>query len=278
MDDFDKQNDMNSIDGSIDDYEQYGEHAFEDEITSDIIDKYEKEARTRKKSTALDVLTFQAIVCISLVSCFLLLNVINADWASQIKELYKQQIYSNGEEVRGITDFVQDIYKTLTDTRPLNNSEGMGGGDNISLLANAQISTDLTSKLDEIEFVMPVSGTITSGFGNRESPITGEPEFHKGIDIAANAGTPIVAAFNGEVITADFDEKAGNYIKIKHESGLVSYYMHCDALIVVKSDKVFAGQAIATIGSTGQSTGPHLHFELQADGVPVNPTSLLDLD
>lgn len=117
----------------------------------------------------------------------------------------------------------------------------------------------------------PSSRRITSGFGPRSQPVPGASTNHKGIDIGASHGSSIVAAAAGRVTTSTYSSSAGNYIVISHGNGLSTVYMHCSALYVSVGDTVSAGQAIAAVGSTGFSTGPHLHFGVIKNGVYVNP-------
>lgn len=120
--------------------------------------------------------------------------------------------------------------------------------------------------------VTPVSGTITSRFGNRESIRSNE---HSGLDIAAPKGTAIKAAASGTVIFAGYSGGYGNVVKISHGNGIQTYYAHCSKLYVSTGDKVSAGDKIAAVGSTGNSTGNHLHFEVVKNGVSLNPQNYL---
>lgn len=124
--------------------------------------------------------------------------------------------------------------------------------------------------------VVPVNGEITSPFGFRNHPITGEKHFHAGIDIAADSGTPIYAAFSGKVVVADYDKWNGNYIKIQHENNIMTVYCHCEKLSVKTGDYVSAGYIIGTVGSTGSSTGPHLHFEFRVNNISYDPQTALN--
>ncbi|MBV8197943.1 MAG: peptidoglycan DD-metalloendopeptidase family protein [Candidatus Eremiobacteraeota bacterium] len=124
-------------------------------------------------------------------------------------------------------------------------------------------------------FSWPVTGTITSPFGWRSNPFGGAPEFHQGLDIAAPSGTTVTAAAAGTVIMAQWYGGYGNYILIDHGGGYSTGYGHLSAIFVSNGQVVARGQAIGAVGSTGQSTGPHLHFEVRIAGKPVDPAPRL---
>ncbi|MCX8098483.1 MAG: M23 family metallopeptidase [Casimicrobiaceae bacterium] len=116
---------------------------------------------------------------------------------------------------------------------------------------------------------------FTSNFGYRIDPFSGYRSFHEGIDFAAEPGTPILASASGKVIAAEFHPAYGKMIDIDHGNGLVTRYAHASELLVKEGDLVVRGQLIARVGSTGRSTGPHLHFEVRLNGVPQNPARFL---
>lgn len=121
-------------------------------------------------------------------------------------------------------------------------------------------------------YVWPVpGGRLSSRFGPRKPPKPGASSYHNGIDIAASAGTPIIAARPGKVILKSYNSARGNYIKIDHGGGIVTLYQHAKSFSVSSGTKVSAGQRVGSVGSTGISTGPHLHFEVQVNGTPKNP-------
>lgn len=126
------------------------------------------------------------------------------------------------------------------------------------------------------EHALPTKGTLTSGFGSRLSPTTGEPAFHYGLDIAADEGTPIAAFADGtvrEVGESDY----GKYLIVDHESGFSTLYAHCSSILAGVGDEVKCGGEIALVGQTGNTTGPHLHFELWKDGMALDPSDYLEL-
>lgn len=117
----------------------------------------------------------------------------------------------------------------------------------------------------------PASHRITSSFGPRKAPTAGASTYHKGIDIGAGSGSSIVAAASGRVTTSTYSSSAGNYVVISHGNGVSTVYMHASARYVSEGEMVSQGQTIAAVGSTGYSTGPHLHFGVIVNGSYVNP-------
>ncbi len=132
----------------------------------------------------------------------------------------------------------------------------------------------------DIEFVKPVKkGFVASVFGWRKNPLTGEKEFHKGLDIAAQKGTHVYAASEGTVESAVSDYEPdcfhGRYIIIIHSKRIKTLYSKLDSVLVKECQTVRAGEIIGKIGSTGLSKGPHLHFEILVDGAPQDPTEYI---
>lgn len=141
--------------------------------------------------------------------------------------------------------------------------------------AEAAGKTYNTVSLGNINFIWPCpsSSRITSAFGSRTSPTEGASTNHKGIDIGASTGSNILAAADGTVSIATYSYSAGNYIMLNHGGGVTTVYMHCSSLLVSPGETVKKGQVIAKVGSTGYSTGPHLHFGIRYNGSYVNPSS-----
>lgn len=121
----------------------------------------------------------------------------------------------------------------------------------------------------------PVEGRVTSSFGEREDPIDGEGAFHPGIDIAAPYGTPVHAAAAGLVTGADLGRGYGRTVELNDGHDILTVYAHLSALAVVAGQHVARGQVVGYVGESGRATGPHVHYEVRIDGVPVNPYKYL---
>ncbi|RCX20524.1 peptidase M23-like protein [Fontibacillus phaseoli] len=203
--------------------------------------------------------------------------------------------YGPGEELRKLSSLTWD------------EDEPLGvGGEFIAVHENEieQLATDtrdqffqMSIMLDEMEKNVPVtlkkarqtqytlSGTptewptlskrLTSNFGYRTDPFTGRASFHAGIDIAGKTGDPVYAAGAGKVITTAKDGSHGKYIVVEHPGGLESWYLHLSKISVSEGDTVTKGERIGSLGSTGRSTGPHLHFEIVKQDKPVDPLPYL---
>lgn len=174
---------------------------------------------------------------------------------------YSAQIAAQEEEIRAVEAAVK---KREEEERA--RLEAQGGGEGRSAAKKS---------LGDIRFTWPcpASSRVSSGFGRRSSPTRGASSYHQGIDIAAATGTAIVAAAEGDVVTASYSGSAGNYIMISHGGGVYSLYMHCSQLDVSTGQHVSAGQTIGKVGSTGISTGPHLHFGIRSGGQYLDPSS-----
>jgi murein DD-endopeptidase MepM/ murein hydrolase activator NlpD len=137
---------------------------------------------------------------------------------------------------------------------------------------------EVTKKLEALKYgtapgkvAFPAKGILTSGFGVRVSPITGVERMHCGIDIGASAGSPVIAAASGEILQASYMGGYGYAVLIYHGGGLATFYAHMSGFAVETGQNVKQGQIIGYVGSTGYTTGPHLHFEVRVNGAPVNP-------
>jgi murein DD-endopeptidase MepM/ murein hydrolase activator NlpD len=151
------------------------------------------------------------------------------------------------------------------------NSSGNNSSGNNSTSDNNSSSNNTNTSSSGFIWPLPSSGRITSTFGGRDRPTAGASSNHKGLDIGAPTGSAIVAAASGRVVTSTYQVAAGNYIMLAHDDGTYTVYMHCSKLLVSVGDYVNQGDKIALVGSTGVSTGPHLHFGVMVNGVYVDP-------
>lgn len=126
-------------------------------------------------------------------------------------------------------------------------------------------------------YIVPVYGIITSKYGYRDHPIIEDASFHTGIDIAAKSGTAVKCFADGKVLEAKYNDTYGNYVLIEHSGGIRSFYGHNSKLTVKSGARVKKGQKIAEVGTTGLSTGPHLHFEVRNGTKRLDPTHYIKL-
>jgi murein DD-endopeptidase MepM/ murein hydrolase activator NlpD len=134
--------------------------------------------------------------------------------------------------------------------------------------------TELNRVLGNL-FLYPVVGRISSYFGERSDPFTGVPNYHNGIDIVNRPGTSIRAAMDGTVADVGFNYNYGNYVILKHAGGYQTLYGHMTRYTVSRGQRVRQGDTIGDLGTTGYSTGPHVHFSIFRNGVPVDPLRFL---
>jgi len=132
--------------------------------------------------------------------------------------------------------------------------------------------------LEISDLQLPVRAPVSSGFGLRRDPFSGRARFHHGLDLAAPEGMAVVAALPGTVVSARFENGYGNTVVLQHSGGIQTRYGHLGSVSVKAGDDIEAADALGTVGSTGRSTGPHLHFEVIRSGEPVDPSGLHSLN
>ncbi len=182
---------------------------------------------------------------------------------AQIISTYANERAKNTDSEQWREPF-SDKLKGVDYTNPKNMSNNVSAPS-----ANTKNTSINPSKV--VEFEIPVKGRISSNFGNRFHPIDKKVKFHGGLDIAARRGTPIAAAADGIVTFSGRRGGYGNMVIIEHSDGKISRYAHADRLVVKKGQEVYKGQKIATVGSTGKATGPHVHFEVRENNFPIDP-------
>lgn len=192
------------------------------------------------------------------------------------KQMFDEAVADKMSSAGGIG--LSDLFaKQLTQKAP-------GGNDAPGEIANRMlphttVAMPMGPDLDGLpRFTMPVAGTPTSGYGSRIDPIQHKEIKHPGFDLAAKVGTEVDAAAAGTVTHAGPAGTYGNLVTVKHSNGVETRYAHLSATTVQVGDRVDAGQQIGKVGTTGYSTGPHLHFEVRKDGEAIDPRPLLPLD
>ena len=141
----------------------------------------------------------------------------------------------------------------------------------VSLFELNEFFKDQSSLLAHTPSIWPTRGFVTSTYGYRRSPFTNLQEMHEGLDVATQVGSPVIAPANGVVVRAFYHNGYGNMVEIDHGYGVVTRFGHNSKNLVKPGQLVKRGEVVAEVGSTGHSTGPHLHYEILLNGVPVNP-------
>lgn len=270
---------------------------------NDNLRKNSSEPKEKKKDMYIAVLVCQIISVIILLLTFnvfvkpnevsytrlremLNLNLFTmSDIAETLKSYFdKDNIWAvSGDNVTVIYDAaesqVEETTKTEYDEAELTTQTLAGvGGEDMEIYeaaANASFAPIKTTSpaIEPIE-----KGRYTSYFGYRINPITKEFSFHTGLDIAAPEGTKIRAAYSGKVTKVSEDSRAGKYVFVTHDNGFVTFYCHCSEILAEVGTNIRRGETIAKVGSTGWSTGPHLHFEVRKDNIRYNPLFILEHD
>jgi murein DD-endopeptidase MepM/ murein hydrolase activator NlpD len=165
---------------------------------------------------------------------------------------------------------LEELNKTLADLDTISNTKA----DLLTVMESRLFDQKIAKIM--LPTAQPVPGShLGSYFGWRIDPITGRSALHSGLDFQADPGTPILAAAGGVVVVQEYHAGYGNMVEIDHGKGLITRYAHASEVFVKKGDLIKRGQKIAAVGTTGRSTGPHLHFEVLADGTPQDPQKFL---
>jgi murein DD-endopeptidase MepM/ murein hydrolase activator NlpD len=173
---------------------------------------------------------------------------------------------TNGD-INTLANTTEDSYKQLSDQ--MNKLAG-------SLSETKKKVIDSIRLMQITPTIWPVNTRyITSDFGFRSDPFSYKPTYHSGVDIAGDQGDPVYVTADGVVITAAYDDLHGNNVVVDHSNGIRTWYMHMNKIIVAKGDHVTKGQQIGVLGTTGRSTGPHLHYELKKNGTSIDPKPYL---
>lgn len=265
-----------------------------------------KSRQKNKPKTKTDYLIrlilLQSVLSILIVSGVFLASKISPSYFERMKEDYGRIMQKNmsvGDIAGDLKEAAQFVFKPIAEseenaeeafsvnTYQVTSDEtgetiavgeiienGSGGNDIESV--QAAKGTSFADYYVSDEPVMPVAGArITSRFGYRTHPIKGSYGFHTGLDLAAAEGTPVSAVFYGTVAETGEDDAWGKYVLIEHSEGLLTYYCHLSEIYVDEGAVIRQGETVGLVGSTGWSTGPHLHFEVRINGVRVDPEMLL---
>ena len=272
-----------------------------------------KGASKSREKTKTDYLVrlilIQSVLCVLIVSGVFLVSKVSPTAFAKMREDYRnimQSDMSAGEmlgQLKNAADFVfkpsenvsamsgsvateSSAEKTVVDSFEVTSDEtgekvavgeiveASGGGDMES--REAVKGTSFAPYYVSVEPVIPVKDArITSRFGYRTNPVSGNYGFHTGLDLAADEGTPVSASFYGRVSETGEDDVWGKYVLMEHSDGFSTYYCHLSEIFVSEAAVIRQGETIGLVGSTGWSTGPHLHFEVRINGIRVDPERLL---
>lgn len=186
-------------------------------------------------------------------------------------KIYPEKLVSNSFNWSSVKNNLEEDTLPLQ-AKQLDQKSRLVQQDIYSLLNAVYIRQDILSSTPSI---LPVRGWVSSSFGYRKYPFTGEVSLHEGIDIAAMPGTPVYAPADGEVMFAGYKTGYGNVIIIDHGYQLSTLYGHLSDIMVSSEQKIKRRQVIGVTGNTGDSSGPHLHYEIRIAGVPVDPTDYI---
>jgi murein DD-endopeptidase MepM/ murein hydrolase activator NlpD len=196
-------------------------------------------------------------------------------------ELFDQEL-SRSVAQRGALGIADLLYNRLAQNTAADQEGGTPNGESgpvSSKVAPApQSRNDGAAVLSDAEvpdFRLPVKAPVSSGYGVRTDPFTGQKRFHSGIDLAAPAGTQVLAPWGGKIVSVGSEAGYGNYVVVQHPEGFQTRYAHLGSASVRRGDPVTAGEVLGTVGSSGRSTGPHLHFEIMRDGRRIDPKAVL---
>lgn len=240
----------------------------------------------KEKDYLMRVIAVQLILATILTGVLFFMKKSDSDSYQQLRSIYAElskQDMTPGEIVSAFKTMSGFVFLPASEwgepTTEVNTEQeeetltGAGGAD----IKLAEDNTSFAPFCLTQPMYMPLCGKVTSKFGYRINPISQEYGFHTGIDIAAPHGTDICAALGGKVKEASFSNGRGNYIVIEHSEDLETVYCHCSEILTEVGTVLRGGEVIAKVGSTGMSTGPHLHFEIRIGGVWCNPAHILKL-
>jgi len=255
-----------------------------------------KEKRSGKDADPLfHFAVSQSLICVLILLAAVVLRLVGGEAYAMVRSRYRDTFgdTTSVKEVTQPSDVLPDQEKDGNEAKdtniPIQSQQAMSQevldqsfGDSIDdsmvLTKQSSVLIHTAVKHDNInEMAVPVQGVVTSPFGYRIHPIYGTRMFHNGVDIGADTGTPIASSLSGVVTASEYNSSYGNYVMVDHGNDLYTIYAHCDELLVKVGESVKKGETIARVGSTGVSTGPHLHFEVRRGEYRIDPAWLVDL-
>lgn len=231
------------------------------------------ETVVKKKNSTNSVMIVQLVVCIFAVVSVFLIGRLSPQTFEFIRDEYNRimSVDMDAKEIASSAKKVIEREKATDEGQTAEKSTERKNVNTVKSAADGEVMAVMSLFKSDEEITVPVHGEITSEYGNRTNPVSGEYLMHSGVDIAASQGTEIRAAYSGIVSEVGSNSVGGNYISLVHKDGSETLYCHCSKIIAEKGDVIRAGETIALVGSTGRSTGPHLHFEITVDGKTENP-------
>lgn len=231
------------------------------------------ETFVKKKNSTNSVMIVQLVVCIFAVVSVFLIGRLSPQTFEFIRDEYNgiMSVDMDAKEIASSAKKVIERAEATDEGQTAEKSTERKNVNTVKSAADGEVMAVMSLFKSDEEITVPVHGEITSEYGNRTNPVSGEYLMHSGVDIAASQGTEIRAAYSGIVSEVGSNSVGGNYISLVHKDGSETLYCHCSKIIAEKGDVIRAGETIALVGSTGRSTGPHLHFEITVDGKTENP-------
>ena len=255
----------------------------------------------RKRKTKNKVFIIKlSISAVIIIMAFLLKN-FSGDFSAKVSQAvngnfdYKEAVSTIGKSISGEDEIIEVFNESVAEK---NRKEIPKSVDNIDIeelsfnMSEQELSDDTKAEVFKIPppsncsyekvgisfaYTEPLTGTVTSKYGYRDHPIINDASFHTGVDIAAKSGTAIKCFADGVVLDAGFNKTYGNYLLIEHTNGIRSFYGHNSKLKVKDGQRVKKGQTVALVGTTGMSTGPHLHFEVRNGSKRLDPLHYIEV-
>ena len=245
-------------------------------MQKDVASKKTPENKKQKSGEKVNkVVLVQAAVCGFLILLIFIAGKLSPATFEFLKKEYRE-IMSVNMSANDFLHSAKGVMNTTVQNKENEDEQNGKGGEDYEKSDSAVAVMGSLGTNENI--ITPVHGKITSPYGYRTNPISGKYGLHTGVDIAAKEGTSIVAAYNGVIKETGYGEKKGNFVLMEHPDGTETLYCHCSEILVTEGSVIRAGEAIALIGNTGWSTGPHLHFEIHINGSAVDPLDYLEED